>query len=50
MNFIDPFGRVITYLRISLTFRLAIANQPRHHNMLAAMPADAQRGMSQISG
>jgi GTP 3',8-cyclase len=31
-------------------FYQAIANKPRHHNMLAAMPADSQRGMSQIGG
>ncbi len=31
-------------------FYQAIRNKPQHHNMLAAMPADAQRGMSQIGG
>ncbi len=31
-------------------FRQAILNKPQHHNMLAAMPADAHRGMSQIGG
>jgi cyclic pyranopterin phosphate synthase len=31
-------------------FFQAILNKPQHHNMLAAMPADAQRGMSQIGG
>src|SRR6266498_2990096 len=29
-------------------FYQAILNKPQHHNMLAAMPADSQRGMSQI--
>jgi cyclic pyranopterin phosphate synthase len=31
-------------------FYQAILNKPQHHNMLAAMPAGAQRGMSQIGG
>jgi cyclic pyranopterin phosphate synthase len=31
-------------------FYEAIQNKPQHHKMLAAMPADAQRGMSQIGG
>ena len=31
-------------------FYQAIQNKPQHHNLLAAMPADAQRGMSQIGG
>jgi cyclic pyranopterin phosphate synthase len=31
-------------------FYQAILNKPQHHNMLAAMPADSQRGMSQIGG
>ena len=31
-------------------FQQAILEKPQHHNMLAAMPADAQRGMSQIGG
>lgn len=31
-------------------FHQAILNKPQHHNMLAAMPADSQRGMSQIGG
>lgn len=31
-------------------FDQALRNKPQHHNMLAAMPADAQRGMSQIGG
>lgn len=31
-------------------FYQAILNKPQHHNMLAAMPANAQRGMSQIGG
>jgi GTP 3',8-cyclase len=31
-------------------FEKSILNKPQHHNMLAAMPADAQRGMSQIGG
>lgn len=31
-------------------FYQAILDKPQHHNMLAAMPADAQRGMSQIGG
>ena len=31
-------------------FEKAILNKPQHHNMLAAMPADSQRGMSQIGG
>ena len=31
-------------------FYQAILNKPHHHNMLAAMPADSQRGMSQIGG
>lgn len=31
-------------------FKQAILNKPQHHNMLAAMPADSQRGMSQIGG
>lgn len=31
-------------------FYQAIAAKPRHHDMLAAVPAGAQRGMSQIGG
>jgi hypothetical protein len=31
-------------------FFQAIAEKPRHHNMLAAVPADAERRMSQIGG
>lgn len=31
-------------------FFQAIQNKPQHHNILAAMPADSQRGMSQIGG
>lgn len=31
-------------------FCQAILNKPQHHNMLAAVPAHAQRGMSQIGG
>jgi cyclic pyranopterin phosphate synthase len=31
-------------------FEQAIRNKPQHHNMLAALPAEAQRGMSQIGG
>ena len=31
-------------------FEKAILNKPQHHNMLVAMPADSQRGMSQIGG
>lgn len=31
-------------------FSQAILNKPQHHNMLSAVPADAQRGMSQIGG
>lgn len=31
-------------------FYQAILNKPQHHNMLAAVSADAQRGMSQIGG
>ncbi len=31
-------------------FLHAISNKPQHHNLLAAMPVDAQRGMSQIGG
>jgi len=31
-------------------FQQAIANKPEYHDMLAAMPADSQRGMSQIGG
>jgi GTP 3',8-cyclase len=31
-------------------FMQAIQNKPQHHNMLVSMPADAQRGMSQIGG
>jgi cyclic pyranopterin phosphate synthase len=31
-------------------FIRAILEKPQHHNMLAAMPADSQRGMSQIGG
>jgi cyclic pyranopterin phosphate synthase len=31
-------------------FEQAILHKPQHHNMQAAMPADAQRGMSQIGG
>jgi cyclic pyranopterin phosphate synthase len=31
-------------------FYQAILNKPRHHDMLAAMPAGSQRGMSQIGG
>jgi GTP 3',8-cyclase len=31
-------------------FDLAVLSKPQHHNMLAAMPAKSQRGMSQIGG
>jgi GTP 3',8-cyclase len=31
-------------------FLQAIADKPEHHNMLAAVPAGSQRGMSQIGG
>jgi cyclic pyranopterin phosphate synthase len=31
-------------------FSQAILNKPQHHNMLVSMPADSQRGMSQIGG
>lgn len=31
-------------------FHQAIANKPKHHDMLAAAPANSQRGMSQIGG
>ena len=31
-------------------FYQAILNKPQHHNMLAAIPADARRSMSQIGG
>ncbi len=31
-------------------FEQAILTKPQHHNMLAALPADSQRGMSQIGG
>ena len=31
-------------------FYQALTNKPQHHNMLAAMPAGSQRGMSQIGG
>jgi cyclic pyranopterin phosphate synthase len=31
-------------------FQRAILNKPQHHNMLSAMPAESQRGMSQIGG
>lgn len=31
-------------------FLHAISNKPQHHNMLSAVPTDAQRGMSQIGG
>jgi cyclic pyranopterin phosphate synthase len=31
-------------------FQKAISRKPRHHNMLAALPAESQRGMSQIGG
>lgn len=31
-------------------FYQAVLDKPQHHNMLAAMPADSQRGMSQIGG
>jgi cyclic pyranopterin phosphate synthase len=31
-------------------FMQAIAHKPQHHNMLAAVPADAERSMSQIGG
>ena len=31
-------------------FMQAIHNKPQYHNMLVSMPADAQRGMSQIGG
>jgi len=78
--FIDPFGRAITYLRISLTdrcnlrsclvipvevslrdavqsgkpleefFQQAVAQRPEHHDMLVAVLAGSQRGMSQIGG
>lgn len=31
-------------------FKQAVADKPKHHNMLASLPAEAQRGMSQIGG
>ncbi len=31
-------------------FVQAVLNKPQHHNMLVSVPADAQRGMSQIGG
>lgn len=31
-------------------FYRALLNKPQHHNMLAAVPADSERGMSQIGG
>ena len=31
-------------------FQQALLGKPQHHNMLAAMPAETQRGMSQIGG
>lgn len=31
-------------------FQQAVADKPKHHNMLASLPAEAQRGMSQIGG
>jgi cyclic pyranopterin phosphate synthase len=31
-------------------FQQAIAQKPEHHDMLAAVPTDSQRGMSQIGG
>jgi len=31
-------------------FSQALLHKPQHHNMLAATPADSQRGMSQIGG
>jgi cyclic pyranopterin phosphate synthase len=31
-------------------FSLAALEKPQHHNMLTAIPADSQRGMSQIGG
>jgi cyclic pyranopterin phosphate synthase len=31
-------------------FEQVILNKPQHHNMLAALPVDSQRGMSQIGG
>lgn len=31
-------------------FTQAIAQKPKHHDMMAAIPADPQRGMSQIGG
>ena len=31
-------------------FQQAISNKPEHHDMLAAVPASSQRGMSQIGG
>jgi len=31
-------------------FQQAIAQKPEHHDMLVAIPADSQRGMSQIGG
>jgi cyclic pyranopterin phosphate synthase len=31
-------------------FMQAISNKPQHHNMMVAMPANTQRGMSQIGG
>lgn len=31
-------------------FERAIAQKPEHHDLLVAMPADSQRGMSQIGG
>jgi molybdenum cofactor biosynthesis enzyme MoaA len=31
-------------------FQQAIAQKPEHHDMLVAVPAGSQRGMSQIGG
>jgi cyclic pyranopterin phosphate synthase len=31
-------------------FQQAIAHKPEYHDMLAAVPADSQRGMSQLGG
>jgi cyclic pyranopterin phosphate synthase len=31
-------------------FYQAVLNKPQHHNMLSAIPAESQRGMSQIGG
>jgi cyclic pyranopterin phosphate synthase len=31
-------------------FEQSLLNKPQHHDMRVAMPADSQRGMSQIGG